>query len=191
VNPLASDDSSVLVNQRLATVGDYVRLSVMFCRSPDIARYQGPFVRAIAPLLSLVSFGYSSLRGWRPDIIAVECEGQLIGGVFLSRFGNFETAVINRSHPLRRDCYEQLAGRIDRLFQERPNQQFGYWTLKSSLTQAGMLRGFRQTSRRRYVVTAALGPLRCSWLAGRPIARPYLLSSEPMYQMVKESQRPF
>lgn len=182
----APERPDVSASRRPVSAGDYVRLSTLFCRSRDVAPYQGPLVRTVAPLLALVSFGYNTIRGWRPDIVALECDGRLIGGVLVSRFGSLATLVIDQSHPQRRVAYERLSTAIDTVFQGRPDLRFEYWTLKSSIVRAGTIRGFRQTGRRRYLVTAPLGPLRFSWIRSQPHACTRLLTCEPLCHLVRE-----
>jgi hypothetical protein len=177
--PAAAD---ITVSDGDAPFADYVRLSTMFCRSREISRYQGPVVRAVVPLLSSAFFCIALLRGRRPRMIAARCNGRLAGGLLVSRFGNLEAVVIDPVNGSHDECYRALSTRLEAVFAEEPKRNFGYWTLKPTLVQAGVNRGFHPTDRKRYLLTAELGPLRCSWLSPRPMRR-RRVSCAPMYHM--------
>ncbi len=176
-------NGGIAVSYGLASLSDYVRLSTMFCRSPEIARFQGPVVRAIAPILSAIFFGIALLSQRRPHLIAAKCNGRLVGGLTLSQFGNLETAVIDKRHVLGEQCYGALSRQVETIMSGESDRRFGYWTLKPTMVHAGVSRGFRRSGREGYVVTADLGPFRCSWISHRPIKRRRVSCAQMSYMI--------
>lgn len=175
-----------MIVERTTSTRDFVRLAMIFARNSGTALYQGPVVRKAAPVLSLALYLYIVVRDRRPQIIAAEIDGTMLGGVLLSKFGNFEMAAIDERRPERDECFALLARRVEAILIEGRGRRLGYWTLRPSLVRAGHRHGFKKTERERYLVTAKLGPLRCSWLARQPIPHKRLLDSTPMHYMQRD-----
>lgn len=185
LNHARESNSVMTVSHRPATKDDFMRMSVLFWRSSDVAHYQGPLMCRAAVIWLPASFGWLVLRRRRPSIIAAECEGRLIGGILLSPLGKFETMALDKSHRLRRECFALLVREVENILRGAPDRRFDYWTLHPTILREGLRLGFRRTDRERYVVTAELGPLRCSWLAHRPITRPPFLRSSRIHYMCR------